>query len=438
MTLGRINKLETFGSVDGPGIRFVVFTQGCPMRCKFCHNPETWDFGTKSANGTENGSFEISAEDLLKKAIRYKPYWGSNGGITVSGGEPLAQIDFMIEFFEAAKAAGVHTCVDTCGITFRRTGDAFARIERLMKATDLLLVDIKHIDGEAHKNLHTVELIWQFLQQRGATRKSILFCIGGGVLTDMGGFAAATFKRGITWINIPTTLLGMVDAAAGGKTGFNYGGFKNEIGLIRDAKETIIDPDFLKTLPPKQFLSGFAEMLKHALISSPLELASIRAFDPNHPDEEQLTELISRSVDIKNYIVDSDPEETGMRQTLNFGHTVGHAIEEYSLRHDEEPLLHGYAVLYGMVAELYLSVAKLGFPERDLQTVVSLMKEYYGKPVCPCKDYDELISLMQHDKKNPSPDRITFTLLRSVGNYQLGCTAGEEEIREALDFLFNC
>ena len=127
MTLGRINKLETFGSVDGPGIRFVVFTQGCPMRCKFCHNPETWDFGTKSANGTPNGSFEISAEDLLKKAVRYKPYWGTDGGITVSGGEPLAQIDFMIEFFEAAKAAGVHTCVDTSGVTFRPTGEPFAK-----------------------------------------------------------------------------------------------------------------------------------------------------------------------------------------------------------------------------------------------------------------------------------------------------------------------
>ncbi|MBE6323497.1 MAG: 3-dehydroquinate synthase [Bacteroidales bacterium] len=292
--------------------------------------------------------------------------------------------------------------------------------------------------GETHKTLHTVELIWQFLEQRNATKRSILLCVGGGVLTDMGGFAAATFKRGITWINIPTTLLGMVDAAAGGKTGFNYGGFKNEIGLIREAKETIIDPDFLNTLPPKQFLSGFAEMIKHALISSPLELASIRAFDPNHPDQELLKELISRSVDIKNYIVDSDPEETGMRQTLNFGHTIGHAIEEYSLRHDEEPLLHGYAVLYGMVAELYLSVAQLHFPERDLQTVVAMMKEYYGKPVCPCKDYDELISLMQHDKKNPSPDRITFTLLRSVGNYQLGCTATEEQIKESLDFLFNC
>ena len=123
------------------------------MRCKFCHNPETWDFGTKSANGTENGSFEMSAEDLLKKAVRYKPYWGTDGGITVSGGEPLAQIDFMIEFFEAAKAAGVHTCIDTSGVTFRSTGEQFAKFERLMKSTDLLLVDIKHIDAEAHKEL---------------------------------------------------------------------------------------------------------------------------------------------------------------------------------------------------------------------------------------------------------------------------------------------
>ena len=175
MTLGRINKLETFGSVDGPGIRFVVFLQGCPMRCKFCHNPETWDFGTKSANGTENGSFEMSAEDLLKKAVRYKPYWGTDGGITVSGGEPLAQIDFMIEFFEAAKAAGVHTCIDTSGVTFRSTGEQFAKFERLMKSTDLLLVDIKHIDAEAHKELtgHGNENIIEFFRYLDRIQKPI-------------------------------------------------------------------------------------------------------------------------------------------------------------------------------------------------------------------------------------------------------------------------
>lgn len=320
--------------------------------------------------------------------------------------------------------------------------DPHTRTHALPYIQRTLALDESHIfeipSGEEHKTLQTVELIWQQLQRWGATRHSLLLCVGGGMLTDLGGFAAATFKRGIRWVNIPTTLLGMVDASAGGKTGFNYGGLKNEIGLIREPLETVIDTDFLRTLPPRQFLSGFAEMVKHALISSPLELAAIRSFDLNRPDYEQLAELIARSLDIKNYIVDIDPEETGMRQTLNFGHTVGHALEEFSLLHDSDPMLHGYAVMYGMVAELYLSVMQLGFPERDLQAIVAMMKEYYGKPVCACKDYDELIRLMMHDKKNPSPDQITFTLLHSVGNYRLGCSAVEEEIKQALDFLFNC
>lgn len=294
--------------------------------------------------------------------------------------------------------------------------------------------------GEEHKSLATVELIWQFLLREGATRKSMLLNLGGGVITDLGGFAAATYMRGMQFVNIPTTLLGMVDAAAGGKTGFDYQGIKNLIGAFRMSKETIIHPVFLRTLPAEQILSGFAEMVKHALISSPLELMSILAFDLHnyftHPDDERLSELVSRSIDIKNYIVESDPEEQGMRQTLNFGHTVGHALEVYWLQ-KQQPMLHGYAVMYGLVAELYLSVMKQGFPEKDLQQIVHLMKEFYGKPICPCKDLDELISIMQHDKKNPSIHDITFTLLHTVGNYRLGCTATEAEIKEALDFLFN-
>ena len=161
MALGRINKLETFGSVDGPGVRFVVFLQGCPMRCKFCHNPETWDFniagpdsdGNARATLPNESPFEISAADLLKKALRYKSYWGADGGITVSGGEPLAQMDFMIEFFEAAKEAGVNTCIDTSGVNFVRNEPYFGKFKRLMAATDLLLVDIKHIDPAIHKEL---------------------------------------------------------------------------------------------------------------------------------------------------------------------------------------------------------------------------------------------------------------------------------------------
>jgi pyruvate formate lyase activating enzyme len=146
--MGRINKLETFGSVDGPGVRFVVFTQGCPMRCQFCHNPETWDF-----KGTAAGAFDISAEDLLKKALRYKSYWGTEGGITVSGGEPLMQMDFLLEFFELAKEAGVHTCIDTSGVNFVRTEPYFGKFQRLMEVTDLLLVDLKIMDPGLHKQL---------------------------------------------------------------------------------------------------------------------------------------------------------------------------------------------------------------------------------------------------------------------------------------------
>lgn len=178
MATGYVNKLETFGSVDGPGIRFVVFLQGCPMRCKFCHNPETWDFaagkgetaGCASANagatelgvkvcvgkdvaGNDRTVEAMTAESLLAKALRYKPYWGKDGGITVSGGEPLSQLDFMIEFFELAKAAGVHTCIDTSGATFTTDGENFQKIERLMASTDLLLVDIKHVDEDAHRAL---------------------------------------------------------------------------------------------------------------------------------------------------------------------------------------------------------------------------------------------------------------------------------------------
>lgn len=292
--------------------------------------------------------------------------------------------------------------------------------------------------GETNKTLASVQHIWDFLIRQGATRQSLLLILGGGVLTDMGGFAASCFKRGIAYVNIPTTLLAAVDAAAGGKTGFDYQGLKNEIGLFSKAAATIVYPAFFETLPIEQLLSGYAEMLKHALISSPLELVQVLAFDWNAAtlDWQRLSEILSRSIDIKNYIVEQDPEEHDLRKTLNFGHTVGHAIESYALQKGE-PILHGYAVAYGIVAELYLSVTKFGFPQNYFRQVVSFVTEHYGKPVCPCKDYDRLISLMQHDKKNQSVGEINCTLLRNVGNYQLNQHPTREEVLEALDFLFN-
>lgn len=290
--------------------------------------------------------------------------------------------------------------------------------------------------GEDQKTLATIERIWDFLTENGATRFSLLLILGGGVLTDMGGFAASTFKRGIRYVNIPTTLLAAVDAATGGKTGFDYHGLKNEIGLFCTPERTIVYPAYLQTLPHKEFLSGYAEMLKHALIASPLEVAQILSIDMDNIDWTHLTALLARSIDIKNYIVEQDPSEEGLRKTLNFGHTIGHALESLSFTSDQ-PMLHGYAVLYGMVAELYLSVIKLGFPRETLSQVVELMKSHYGRPVCPCRDYERLWTLMKHDKKNVSPEHVTFTLLRNVGNCRLNQSATKEEVFDALDFLFN-
>lgn len=301
--------------------------------------------------------------------------------------------------------------------------------------------------GEEHKTLETVTRVWDWLIDSCATRRSLIINVGGGVVTDLGGFAASTFKRGVPYVNIPTTLLAMVDAGIGGKTGIDYRGLKNEIGLFAPPKETIVCVDFLKTLPSDELLSGFAEMVKHALISSPLELADVLAFDIERlgADDEswnEMEELVRRSYEIKNYIVDVDPTEQGMRQTLNFGHTVGHALEMLEVESQksevESRIRHGYAVMYGMVAELYLSVKKDGFPEKELQKVLHLMKTLYGKPQCACKDYDRLIELMKHDKKNAKPGVITCTLLRQVGNYHLGVEISEEEMKEALDFLMNC
>ncbi|MBQ8101065.1 MAG: 3-dehydroquinate synthase [Paludibacteraceae bacterium] len=304
--------------------------------------------------------------------------------------------------------------------------------------------------GEETKSVDGLCRVWDFLIAGGATRSSMLLVLGGGVLSDLGGMAASTFKRGIPYVNIPTTLLAMVDAAQGGKTGINYGGLKNEVGLFAPPAATIVYPPFLRSLPVRELLSGYAEMLKHALIASPLELAAVLSenalaaltdlADPaGGTNMSLLADLISRSIDIKQYIVEQDPEEQGIRKTLNFGHTIGHALEELSAASaaGDDVLSHGYAVAYGIVAELYLSVLKLGFPQQTLSQVAAFVREHYGRPACRCRDYDRLLDLMRHDKKNPSPDRISFTLLRQVGNYRLDQTCTDSEIREALDFLLN-
>lgn len=292
---------------------------------------------------------------------------------------------------------------------------------------------------ESVKSMETVQQIWDFLFAQDMTRRGLLIAIGGGVLTDLAGFAAATYKRGIDYINIPTTLLAMVDASSGGKTGFNYHGLKNSIGVFAPPVETIIWPGWLKTLPVRQFLSGFGEMLKTGLISSDLWNRLLQ-YDLDTMPIEELKPLIEQCVAVKERIVNVDPRETGLRKALNFGHTFGHALEEMSIVNRQSSncqLLHGYAVVYGLIAELYLSVVKLGCPKEPLLQLTQIMLHYYEKPQCKCSDRAQLIALMQQDKKNECTGQINCTLIRTIGDPVINQIITPSEAEEALDYLFS-
>lgn len=287
---------------------------------------------------------------------------------------------------------------------------------------------------DSHKDMRSLEHVWGELQRLGATRHSLLINLGGGMITDLGGFAAATFKRGVDFINIPTTLLAMVDAAVGGKTGINFGGLKNEIGAFANACFVIIDTNFLRTLDQKNLLSGYAEMLKHGLIYNKEMWAELLTFDIDAPDYARLSKMVASSIRVKQSIVAQDPHEQGLRKALNLGHTIGHAFEEWSLEPGHEPILHGYAVAYGLIAELYLSCVKTGFPTEKMRQTVGFIREHYGSLPITCDDYDTLINLMRHDKKNEGRE-INLTLLADIGDIRINQTASEEELREALDFF---
>ena len=286
--------------------------------------------------------------------------------------------------------------------------------------------------SDSHKDIESLMMVWKGLQEGGASRHSCMINLGGGMVTDLGGFAASTFKRGINFINIPTTLLAMVDASVGGKTGINFGGLKNEVGVFNDSKYVILDTEFLKTLDTENICSGYAEMLKHGLISTETMWEELVSFDLANPDLKQLQRMVGDSVKVKERIVELDPHEKGIRKALNLGHTFGHAFESWALK--RKPILHGYAVAFGLIPELYLSVAKTGFPTDKMRQTVTFIKENYGTLNITCDDYDELIELMHHDKKNQN-GIINFTMLGGIGDIRINQTATTEEIKEALDFF---
>ncbi len=287
--------------------------------------------------------------------------------------------------------------------------------------------------GDTNKNMDSVMHVWQELQEGMASRHSLLINTGGGMVTDLGGFAASCFKRGINFINIPTTLLAMADASVGGKTGVNFGMLKNEIGVFSEPEYVLLSTSFLSTLDDKNLRSGYAEMLKHGLISNETMLAELLNFDLDLPDFHLLGMMLADSVAVKERIVAEDPREQGIRKALNVGHTAGHALESWALRRSK-PILHGYAVAFGIVAELYLSVVKTGFPIDRMRQITGFIRRNYGSLPITCDDYDEILELMTHDKKNTT-GQINFTLLDSVGGIRINQTAKESEIKEALDFF---
>jgi len=336
------------------------------------------------------------------------------------------------------------------------------KVAALLAQYDAVPITIPH--GDQHKTLSALGDVWTALQQGGATRHSLLINLGGGMITDLGGFATATFKRGINFINIPTTLLAMVDAAVGGKTGINFGGLKNEIGAFADARFVIINTSFLDTLDAENLCSGYAEMLKHALISDERMWAEHVNFDLSQPDLAELQRMVAESIAVKERIVAEDPHEHGIRKALNFGHTIGHALEEFALQQaggavvstapinqttggavvstapnnqltpKNRPLLHGYAVAFGLIGELYMSARKAGFPTERLHQTTRFIRENYAQTEFTCNDYPTLLDLMRHDKKNTS-GVINFTLLHNIGDIRINQTATDEEICEALDFI---
>lgn len=332
-------------------------------------------------------------------------------------------IDALVEKYAPSK---VFVLVDVNTASF-----VLPRLQAMSKSVeDAVIITVKA--GDVNKNLDSTQAIWKRLVEEGATRHSLLINVGGGVVTDMGAFAASTFKRGIAFINVPTTLLGAVDASVGGKTGINFGDLKNEIGVFSQADAVVISTLFFNTLTVEELRSGYAEMIKHGLLKDKKTFNDLIDRQVEDIDPERMLQLLQESVLVKKDIVESDPTEKDLRKALNLGHTAGHAYESLALKR-KMPIPHGYAVAYGMLTELVLSHLIVGFPSAVLQRYAAYVKQVYSGFDFTCDDYPELISLMRHDKKNLSPDNIDFTLLKDFSNVQLDCVVPVDEIKNAFD-----
>lgn len=284
--------------------------------------------------------------------------------------------------------------------------------------------------GEVHKNIQTCQYIWQQMMDLGMDRHSLLINLGGGVVGDVGGFCAATFFRGVSFVQVPTTLLAQVDASIGGKLGVDFNFVKNALGVFKNPVSVLVDPDFLNTLPTNEMLSGFAEVIKHALIADKSLWNRLKILESFA--EVDWEEILVSSLAIKRQVVLNDPFEKGLRKVLNFGHTIGHALESFLLSSGQK-ITHGETVAAGMIAESYLSYKYLGLKQEQLFEIMRLVRHWYSPIFFTENDFDVLLSLMKKDKKNRA-GRISFTLLADIGEARYDQFLEEEAIKSALHF----
>jgi 3-dehydroquinate synthase len=284
--------------------------------------------------------------------------------------------------------------------------------------------------GEQNKTLSTCEKIWKEMTDLHLDRQALIINLGGGVIGDMGGFCAATYKRGIDFIQIPTTLLSQVDASVGGKLGIDFFSFKNHIGVFKEPVAVFIDTVFLKTLPPAEIRSGYAEIIKHCLIADSKKWNEI---NKKQLKDQDWNDLVKHSIAIKSTVVDQDPTEKGLRKILNFGHTIGHAIESYFLNLPGKRLLHGEAIAIGMIAESYIAWKKEFINEEELQVIKKYIISIYGRPEIFEFDIEKILPLTLHDKKNEK-DAIQGSLLEKIGKANFNIPITLKEIREAINF----
>jgi len=334
------------------------------------------------------------------------------------------QLEPLIAFLENEQYSKIFVFTD--GNTSEKCLPVFQSMLGDFTKFDLIETD----PGEENKNIDFCIGIWKTLLDFEADRKALMINLGGGVITDMGGFVASTYKRGIDFINIPTTLLSQVDASVGGKTGIDIDNIKNMVGTFALPQAVFIESEFLKTLPERELLSGFAEMIKHGLILDASYFETLKAADYKNLDPA----LVYQSVGFKNQVVLEDPLEKGLRKILNFGHTIGHAVESYALSNSDNPLTHGEAIAIGMICEAYLSVKNSHLQAEELADISNYIKSIYPAYTIKPESFGDILDLMKADKKNEH-GQINFSLLERIGTCEFNCKVAEQDIIDSLNYF---